>query len=77
MMISHFSRVQLFVILWTVARQVLLSMEFARQEYWMGYGLLFPTPRGIFPTQGSNPSLLSLLHRQVDSLQPRHLGSLY
>ena len=25
--------------------------------------------QGIFPTQGSNPSLLHLLHRQVDSLQ--------
>ncbi|MCB2687161.1 hypothetical protein KQ755_14935, partial [Listeria monocytogenes] len=24
--------------------------------------------RGIFPTQGSNPNLLSLLHWQVDSL---------
>ena len=28
------SRVRLFVILWTVAHQALLSMGFSRQEYW-------------------------------------------
>ena len=33
-MLSRFSRVQLFVTLWTVARQAPLSMEFSRQEYW-------------------------------------------
>ena len=27
---------------WTVAHQALLSMEFSRQEYWIG--LPFPTP---------------------------------
>ena len=32
--------------------------------------------QGIFPTQGSNPCLLSLLHWQADSLQLSHLGSL-
>ena len=31
--------------------------------------------QGIFPTQGSNPSLLHLLHWQEDSLPLRHLGS--
>ena len=30
--------------------------------------------RGIFPTQGSNPHLLRLLHWQVGSLPRRHLG---
>ena len=30
--------------------------------------------QGIFPTQGSNPSLLHLLHWQADSLQLHHLG---
>ena len=35
-MLSHFSRVWLFVILWTVALQVPLSMGFSRQEYWSG-----------------------------------------
>ena len=31
-----FSRIQLFVTLWTVAHQVPLSMGFYRQEYWSG-----------------------------------------
>ena len=33
-MLSHFSLVQLFATLWTVARQAPLSMGFSRQEYW-------------------------------------------
>ena len=36
-----FSHVQLFVTLWTLARQSALSMEFSRQENWSG--LPFPT----------------------------------
>ena len=48
-----------------VAQQTPLSMGLSRQEYWSG--LLCPPPR-IFPTQGSNPSLLCLLHWQADSL---------
>ena len=36
-----------------------------RQEYWSGVHFLF---QGIFPTQGSNPCLLHLLHWQADSL---------
>ena len=35
-MLSHFSHVRLFAILWTVACQASLSMEFSRQEYWSG-----------------------------------------
>ena len=42
-MVSH---VQLFVILWTVARQAPLSMRLFRQEYWGGLPL--PHPRGSF-----------------------------
>ena len=42
---SHFSRVWLFAILWTVAWQALLSMGFSRQEYWSG--LPFPPPRDL------------------------------
>ena len=44
----------------TVAHQAPLSMEFSRQEYWMGcHSLLW----GIFLTQGLN---LDLLHcRQI------------
>ena len=34
--LSHFSHVQLFVTLWTIAYQAPLSMEFSRQEYWSG-----------------------------------------
>ena len=38
--LSHFSHVQLFVTLWTVACQASLSMRFSRQEQWSG----FPCP---------------------------------
>ena len=34
--LSHFSHVQLFAILWTVAGQAPLSMGSSRQEYWSG-----------------------------------------
>ena len=40
--LSHFSCVQLFATLWTVARQAPLSMGFSRQEYCSG--LPFPPP---------------------------------
>jgi len=49
------SCVQLFVALWTVARQAPLSMEFSRQEYW-GW-LPFPSP-GDFPNPGIKPASL-------------------
>ena len=39
---SHFTHIQLFVILWTVAFQASLSMGFSRQDYWNG--LPFPSP---------------------------------
>ena len=51
--------------------QAPLSMVFPRQEYWSG--LPFP-PWGTFPTQGSNPCLLRLLHWQAGSLPLIHLG---
>ena len=47
------SHVQLFVTPWTVARQVPLSMEFSRQEYWSG--LPFPSP-GDLPNPGIEPA---------------------
>ena len=56
------SNVWLFETPPAVACQAPLSMEFSRQEYWNK--LPFPIPR-ISPTQGSNMSLLSLLHQQV------------
>ena len=63
--LSHSSHVQLFATLWIVACQAPLSVEFSRQGYWSVlpcHALL----QGIFPTQGSNPCLLHLLHcRQI------------
>ena len=47
--LSHFSRVQLFATLWTIAPQAPLSMGFSRQEYWSG--LPFPLP-GDLPDPG-------------------------
>ena len=38
---------------------------FSRQDYWSGMPC---PPPGVFPTQGSNPSLLYLLHWQRGSL---------
>ena len=64
-MLSRFSHVQLFVTLWTIALQAPLFMGFSRQEYWSRLPFL---PPGDLPMQGSNPSLPSLLHWQVDSL---------
>ena len=53
--LSCFSHVQLFVTLWTIAYQVLLSLWFYWQEYWSG--LPCPPPR-IFLTQGPKVCLL-------------------
>ena len=59
-------------ILWTVALQAPLFMEFSRQEYRSG----FPCPfQGIFLTRRLNWHLLHLLHWQVDSLPLSHLGN--
>ena len=57
-MLSHFGCVWLFAALWTVAHQAPLSMGIfqARILEWAA------CPQGIFPTQGSNPHLLQLLH---------------
>ena len=56
--LSHFSRVRLFVTLWTVAYQAPLSMGFSRQEYWSG---LPCAPSGDLPDPGIKPmSLMSL-----------------
>ena len=55
------------------ACQAPLPMEVFMQKHWSGFP--FPTP-GIFSTQGLNPSLLYLLHWQMDSLPPRQLEAL-
>jgi len=59
-MLSHFSHIQLFATLWTVACWAPLSMGFSRQEYWSGLpspppgDLLHP---GIEPTSLVSPEL--------------------
>ena len=53
--LSLFSHVQLFVTLWTIAHQALLSLGFSRQEYWSE--LPFPPP-GDLPDQGLKPGIL-------------------
>ena len=58
-----FSHVQLFVNPWTVACQAPLSMGFSGQNTGKGCHFLF---QGIFPTQGSNPSLcVSCIGKQI------------
>ena len=47
--LSRFSRVPLFVILWTVALQPPLFMGFPWQEYWSGLPFL---PPGNLPEPG-------------------------
>ena len=61
-----------FVTPWTVAHQAPLSIGISRQEYWSG--LLCLPPRD-FPTQGSNPRCLCLLHWQMGSLPLAPPGS--
>ena len=56
--VSRFSRVQLFATLWTVARQVPLSMGFSRQDYWRG--LPCPPP-GDHLNPGIEPTSLASL----------------
>ena len=63
-LLSCFSHVQLFMTLWTVARQAPPSMGFFRQEYWSG----LPCP---FSRESSQPrdqacvSYISCISRQV------------
>ena len=64
LLLNHFSRLQLFVPLWTVACQAPLSIGFSRQEYWGGF--LFPPP-GDLPDPEIEPTslLVSCLGRWV------------
>ena len=55
--LNHFSHVQLFATLWTVAHQAPLFMGFSRQEYWSGVSC--PPPEHL-PNLGIEPvSLMS------------------
>ena len=66
---SHFSRVQLFVILWTGAGQTPLPTDFSSQEYCNGLPCL---PPGDLPNPGIKPGSPAL---QADSLPLSHQGS--
>ena len=69
-MLRCFSRIRLFMTLWTVSCQAPLSMGFSRQEYWMG--LPCTLPRNI-PDPGIEFAFPAL---QADSLPLSHWGSL-
>ena len=79
-MLSCFSHAWQFVTLWTVACQALLSMNYPGKSTGVGFHVIL---QGIFPTQGSNPGLLCLLHLQVSSLplvplrKPKHLSMVF
>ena len=68
-MLSHFSCVQLFAILWTVAFWTPLSLGFSRKEYWSG--LPCPPP-GDLPNQEIEPGSPAL---QADSLPTELVSS--
>ena len=56
-LLSHFSHVQFFVTLWTIAHQSPLFMGFSRQEYWSGW--LCPTPEDLPNPKMEPKSLMS------------------
>ena len=64
--LSCFSCVHLFAMLWTIACQASLSMGFFRWEYWSG--LPCPPPGDLPDPRIKLRDLLHLLHWQVDSL---------
>ena len=59
---------------WTVDRQLLCPWDFSGRNTRVGHHALL---QGIFLTQGSNPSLLCLLHWQVGSLPLASLGNVF
>ena len=50
-MLSHFSHVQLFAILWTLAHRLLCPWDSPGKNTGVGYHAFL---QGIFPTQGLN-----------------------
>ena len=63
--LRRFSCVWLFAILWTIAPRLLCPRDSPGKKTGVGYHALL---QRIFPTQGSNPCLLHLLHCQGASL---------
>lgn len=58
MLAESLSSIWLYVNIWTGAWQASLSVEFSKEEYWVGSPFLL---QGISPTQRSN---LGILHRK-------------
>jgi len=71
--LSHFSAVQLFVTLWTIAHQDPLFLGFCRQNYWSG----LPCPPGALPNAGIRPMSPEAPALQVNYLLLSHWGSPY
>ena len=74
-MLSHFSCVQLFATLWTVACLAALSMGISRQQYWRGWQ--WPPP-GNLPDSGIKPESLAIESCLIGSqvlYHWHHLGS--
>ena len=61
------SCIRLFATPWIIACQAPLSMDFPGKNTGEDCQFLL---QGIFPTQGSNPCLLCLVHWQTDSFTP-------
>ena len=70
--LSRFNHVQLFVTAWSIAHQAPLSRDSPGRNTGVGCHALL---QEIFPARGWNPSLLYLLHWQVDSLLFNHQES--
>ena len=70
--LSCFSRVRLFVTLWTVAHQAPLSIGFSRGECWSG---LPCSPPGDLPHPGMEPTSRAPPALQADSLPVSHWES--
>ena len=66
--LSHFSHVSLFEILWTIALHAPLSMGFSQQEHYNG--LPFPSP-GNLPNPGIEPGSPAL---QAEALPSERAG---
>ena len=71
MCVQLLSHVQLFVTLWTVARQAPLSKGVPRQEYWRG--LPFPSSGESYQPKFESASFASPA-LQVESLPMSHQG---
>ena len=57
MLLSHFSRIQLFATLWTIYHQTPIYMGFSMQEYWSG--LSCPPPGDLPNPEIKTASLTS------------------